>query len=166
MVRRFLSRYNVPPMKRDRRRRRRTVVHPIPPARRLSSSERPPPRGIRRRREEGREECYERGTRNPTGSSMRLRDRDGCQKLAYLPSREDATEKEGRRANTQKPVVQFTVLLRLCRGNIPGDFSRCFGGAAAHVLGPLPSPKTKHSPPHLQNNGKNRTVLVCEPHTL
>ena len=44
------------------------------------------------------------------------------------------------------------------RIGIPGNFSRCFGGAAAHVLGALASPKTKHAPPHLQNNGKNRPV--------
>ena len=82
----------------------RTVVHPIPPAaRRLSSSERPPPRGIRK---EGRNVMRE--TRNPTGSSMRLRDRDGCQKLAYLPSREDASDRE-RRSEGKHPKAKGAI---------------------------------------------------------
>lgn len=43
------------------------------------------------------------------------------------------------------------------------DWAQC---AAAHVLGALASPKTKHSPPHLQNNGKNRPVLMFKLRTL
>ena len=41
---------------------------------------------------------------------------------------------------------------------LPGDFSRCFGGAAANVLFWGMGGGQKHAPPHLQNNGKNRPV--------
>ena len=41
---------------------------------------------------------------------------------------------------------------------LPGDFSRCFGGAVANVLFWGMGEGPKHAPPHLQNNGKNRPV--------